>query len=204
MNEPRESGASTDVERNSALPAHGSGWDELVHQCAKGDQDALAALYDKASRLIYGVALRILARPEDAEEVAMDVFIQVWRTAARFDQSRCSAVSWLVLLTRSRAIDRIRSRAVRQRHEEPIEDDWTPAASGADPEESFRIGQLGTRVRNAMQALSAEQRHAIELAFFSGLTHVELARNLGLPLGTAKSRIRASMIKLRESLGEYA
>jgi hypothetical protein len=136
MNESREIGVTTDGERKSAWPALGSGWDELLEDCAKGNQDALAALYDQSSRLIYGVALRILAKHEDAEEVAMDVFIQVWRTAAKFDRSRSSAISWLVLLARSRAIDRIRVRAGRQRLEEPMEDDSIEAAGGTDPEEA--------------------------------------------------------------------
>jgi RNA polymerase sigma-70 factor (ECF subfamily) len=179
-------------------------WEHLVRRCAKGDQGALSALYDQSSPLVYGVALRILSKPEDAEEVTVDVYNQVWRSSANFDRSRGSVTSWLIVLARSRAIDRIRARATRERREEPIEEHTTLQSSGDNPEESTRVGQLSDKVRAALAVLSAEHRRAVELAFFSGLSHAELAERLGIPLGTAKTRIRTSMNKLRESLGEYA
>ena len=171
---------------------------------SEGEQSALSALYDESSGLVYGVALRMLSNPADAEEVTVDVYNQVWRTAASFENSRGSVTSWLVVLARSRAIDRIRSRTARERREEPIVDQTLFPSGGNNPEEEFSVGQLRHKVRTALDSLSAEHRRAVELAFFSGLSHSELAERLGLPLGTVKTRIRSSMIKLRESLAEYA
>jgi RNA polymerase sigma-70 factor (ECF subfamily) len=182
----------------------GSGWEELVRSCAQGDQEALAALYDQSSALVYSVAHRLLSNPADAEEVTVDVYNQVWRTARNFETSRGSVTAWLVMLARSRAIDRIRSSAKRTRVESPIIESMDLPASGIDPEEATEAGQQRLRIRAAMARLPAEQRVTVELAFFSGLSHSELAGHLGLPLGTVKTRIRSSMMKLRESLGEYA
>lgn len=150
------------------------------------------------------MVLRVLSRPEDAEEVTVDVYNQVWRTAASFENSRGSVTSWLIVLARSRAIDRIRASSARERREVPIVEHTTLPSSGNNPEEATGVSQLHQRVRAAMASLPAENRRAVELAFFSGLSHSELAEHLGLPLGTVKTRIRSSMIKLRESLGEYA
>jgi RNA polymerase sigma-70 factor (ECF subfamily) len=182
----------------------GSRWEELVRGCARGDHAALSSLYDQTSSLVYGVALRVLSNPEDAEEVTIDVYSQVWRTAAQFEAARGSVMAWLVMLARSRAIDRTRSRATRMRVEAPIADTACFAAQDAGPDRVTEAGQRRSRVRAAMDRLSADQRRVVELAFFSGLSHSELADHLGVPLGTVKTRIRASMVKLRESLGEYA
>jgi RNA polymerase sigma-70 factor (ECF subfamily) len=146
----------------------------------------------------------MLSNPADAEEVTVDVYNQVWRTAASFKNSRGSVTSWLVVLARSRAIDHIRSRTARERREEPIVDQAILPSGGDNPEEASSAGQLRHKVRRALAGLPTEHRRAVELAFFFGLSHSELAERLGLPLGTVKTRIRSSMIKLRESLAEYA
>ena len=177
-------------------------WGELLARCAKGDQSALASLYDQSSALVYSIALRMLADPGDAEEVAIDVYHQVWRTARSYDSSRGSVTSWLVTLARSRAIDRMRSRAVRTRSEEALDRHAAMPSFTAGPDETTLAGQRRQRILAAMAALSAEQREAIQLAFFSGLTHAELADRLRQPLGTVKTRIRLGIMKLREELGE--
>ncbi len=178
--------------------------EDLVGACARGDQDALAALYDQTSSLVYGVALRMLGIPADAEEITIDVYNQVWRSAAGFSTTRGSVTTWLAVLARSRSIDRIRARKTRQQQEEPISEHTDFSSRGMDPETATASGQRSHRVRAAMSGLPAEHRRAVELAFFSGLSHSELAERLGLPLGTVKTRIRWSMMKLRESLAEYA
>ena len=179
-------------------------WEDLVRGCAQADQACLATLYDQSSALVYGVALRVLSSPEDAEEVTLDVYNQVWRSAGNFANTRGTVTAWLVMLARSRAIDRVRSRAVRARVEEPIFEYAALASTGSSPEEATEAGQRRQRIRSAMASLPAEQRRAVELAFFSGLSHSELAGHLGVPLGTVKTRIRSSMMKMRELLGEYA
>jgi len=177
----------TDLERT---------WAGYVRRIAVGDQGALAALYDATNRLIYGMTLRILRNPADAEEVTLDIYTQVWRSAASFDDRRGSATAWLVTMARSRAIDRLRSRANRgQREEALLETDGSaPAASSVLP------GVAG-EVQAALLALAPEQREVIELAYWYGYSHSELAARLGQPLGTIKTRIRMGMMKLRSQLG---
>ena len=185
-------------------PDRDAAWRELLAVCAQGDQAALATLYDQSSALVYSSALRMLADASDAEEVAIDVYHQVWRNARSYDSSRGSVTSWLVTLARNRAIDRLRSRAIRARTEEPMGSHTDAPTFAAGPDETTLAGQRRKRILGAMAALSPEQREAIELAFFSGLTHAELADRLGQPLGTVKTRIRLGMINLREQLGELA
>ena len=179
-------------------------WADYVRRCARGDQAALGALYDETSRVVYSIALRVLAQPADAEEVTMDVYSQVWRTAASYREGRGSVATWLVMLARSRAIDRLRSRTNRISVEQPIPATADFAAPGPGPEQEAEWGRQITRVRNAVDSLPPEQRCALDLAVFSGLTHSELAEALHQPLGTVKSRVRLGMIKIREMLGDMA
>jgi RNA polymerase sigma-70 factor (ECF subfamily) len=175
-----------------------------VDRCAAGDQSALAALYDESSSLAYSLAMRLLGDTADAEEVTLDVYTQVWRTAASYDRARGSVVSWLVTLARSRAIDRLRSRANRTQREQPILEFSDFEAVTASPEQQVAFSQRSQRVRAAMASLAPEQSEALQLAFFSGLSHSELAKRLGQPLGTVKSRIRSGMMKLRMELEPFA
>ena len=149
---------------------------------------------------MYGLALRILGDVADAEEITLDVFTQVWKSASKFDPGRGSALAWLVMLTRSRSIDRLRSRADRDVRELPIADSRQPRDISNLPDENSFIRQQRMMVETALGGLTPEQRELIELAFFSGLTHSELALRTGLPLGTVKTRIRLGIIKLRELL----
>lgn len=166
----------------------------------EGDQSALAALYDATSRQVFGLALRILSDAADAEEVTLDVFSQAWRQSSRFDPARGDVVSWLLTLSHSRAIDRLRSRAGARKREEALDTVAESPAAGDDPEKTSFLAQRARAVRRALAALSTEQREVIELAYFEGLTHVEIADLLRQPLGTVKSRIRLGMTKLRDVL----
>jgi RNA polymerase sigma-70 factor, ECF subfamily len=166
---------------------------------ARGDHDALAELYDRHARLVYSLALRILRDQGDAEDVVQEVFSQAWRQAARYESSRGNVIAWLLNLTRSRAIDRLRGRRSR------------PDAAGdslalempdlAQPiDEKLALSGRATQIRAAVEELSVLQRMAIELAFYEGLTHVEIAERLELPLGTVKTRIRQGLLKLKDRL----
>ena len=181
-----------------------SAWKEYVGRAADGDQSGLAALYDESSPLVYSVALRMPGHREDAEEVTLDVYTQVWRTAASYDSSRGTVTGWLVTLARSRAIDRMRARGARMEREQPMVNFFDLEVDTPSPEQESEAGQRRWRVLAALATLAPEQREAIQLAFFSDLTHGELASHLGQPLGTVKSRIRLGMIKLREQLELYA
>lgn len=178
-------------------------WKKLVSGAAEGSQDALAALYDQSLHLVYPLSLRILRNPSDAEEVTLDVYAEVWKRAPTYDPSRGSVAAWLVTLTRSRAIDRLRARAARSHLEEPVTGHVT-IDSADDPEEATVIGQRRRLVKTAVETLPPEQRKAIELAFFDGLSHAEVAAQLGAPLGTVKTRIRLGMVKLREVVAVLA
>ena len=177
-------------------------WKGYVERAAQGDQTALASLYDESSKLVYAIALRLLGQAADAEEVTLDVYSQVWRTAATYRSERGSVTAWLTTLARSRALDRARSRVSRARFEEPMigGTEMKAEADEASPEMTTAAAQRRRHVLSALATLSPEQREAVQLAFFSDLTHSELAEKLRQPLGTVKTRIRLGMMKLREQL----
>lgn len=173
---------------------------ELLHAVARGDEAALASLYDRYRLILFGLILRILHSRPEAEDVLQDVFIQVWKRAADFDESRGRAFTWLVTLARSRAIDRLRALDSRQRtaNESLLA---VPESISDAAEDAFKSEQREV-VRAALDELPEEQRQALVLAYFEGLTQSEIAARLGAPLGTVKTRMRSGMIKLRELLGE--
>jgi RNA polymerase sigma-70 factor (ECF subfamily) len=172
----------------------------LVEQVAAGDQAALATLYDTTNRLVYGLILRVLGDASSAEEVLLDVYTQVWRQAASYDISRGTPLAWLTTIARSRAIDRLRSGWQDQQRKEPLETLGDAVADAANPEETTVASERQRLVRAALAELSPEQREVIELAYYSGLSHSEIAEKLNQPLGTVKTRTRLGMMKLREAL----
>jgi RNA polymerase sigma-70 factor (ECF subfamily) len=179
---------------------HDQRWRGYLEGIRARHSSSLESLYDETSRVLYGLAYRVLKDPADAEEVILDVYYQIWNSVSHFDPSRGSVWSWLTVITRNRAIDRLRKSKTRRSHELPVEEPIEQASTTPQPETQSIFVQESTLVRQAMAALAAEQREAIELAFFSGLTHSEVAETLGMPLGTIKSRIRMGIQKLRETL----
>ncbi len=172
----------------------------LVKQVSEGDQTALAALYDETNRLIYGLVLRVLNDTSSAEEVLLDVYTQVWRQAASYDTSRGTPLAWLTTIARTRAIDRLRAGWQDQQRKEPLDAVGDAPANTASPEELTVASERQRFVREALNTLSPEQREVIELAYYSGLSHSEIAAKLNQPLGTVKTRTRLGMMKLREAL----
>jgi RNA polymerase sigma-70 factor (ECF subfamily) len=175
-------------------------WTGYMTAIQNRQAEALAQLYDETSRVLYGLASRILSDPADAEEVLLDTYQHVWNAAGSFDASRGSVLAWLATMTRNRAIDRLRQGSTRRSRELPFDADRDWASDHPAPEAEMRFGQERALIRRAMSALAPEQREAIELAFFRGMTHVEVAETLNAPLGTIKSRIRTGIQKLREAL----
>jgi RNA polymerase sigma-70 factor, ECF subfamily len=175
-------------------------WGAYVRRCASRDESALAALYDESGPLAYAVAMRILQDEADASEVVLDVYKQVWEAAGRFDEGRGSAAAWIVMLARSRATDRRRSRAVRMHATVQVEQLEELKSSEPNPEGLAMASQSGRSVMQALAAIPTEQRQALELAYFAGLSHSEIAERLGEPLGTVKTRIRLAVGRLRELL----
>ncbi len=177
----------------------------LLRRMADGDESALAALYDRWVERVHTVAYWILQDTDEAEDVVEETFWQAWRSAARYDGARSAGSTWLVMIARSRALDRLRAQRRRE--------DWTAATStaGALLDEAM-AGEPGTTavpergehsavLAEAIGALPSEQRQALELAFFGGLSHSEIAAQTAQPLGTVKTRIRLAMEKLRQRLG---
>ncbi len=174
---------------------------EMIRRVARGDSSALAELYDATSPFVFGLALKILRDSGAAEEVTLDVFLQVWRQARAFDDKRGKPSAWLVTMARSRAIDRLRSKARPWVSAEPLDAAAARSSDGPGPHEECERSERRRRVASAMAQLSPEQREAITTAYFSGLSHSEIAARLGKPLGTIKTRIRLGMMRLREILG---
>ena len=175
----------------------------LVSRIERRDADALAALYDRYAARVNGLASRILGDTGDAEEVVQEVFLYAWRSAASYDGSRGTVLAWLLVAARSRAIDRLRARRPGGRERtRPLDDAPEPAA--ADDVEAGVDGRRWEAVcRAAVAELPAEQREALELAYFSGLTQQEIAAKTGTPLGTVKTRVRLGLMKLRERIRPY-
>jgi RNA polymerase sigma-70 factor (ECF subfamily) len=178
---------------------------ELVGRLAAGDESALASLYDRHGKTLYGLAYRILTDREDAEEVVMDAFTQAWRGAGSYSAERGSVAAWLVVLVRSRALDRLRSRERRQRAlgRAALVDPLAPSPGmGAGPlpsDAGAERGERRERVLAVLASLPESQRRCIELAYYDGLTQTEIAERLAEPLGTVKTRVRLGLMKLREA-----
>jgi RNA polymerase sigma-70 factor (ECF subfamily) len=178
----------------------------LIRLVAEARTEALSELYDRYSRLVYSLALHILRDPASAEEVTQDVFFRIWEKAETYRVEQARVSTWLTSIARNRSIDLLRRREIRpEGHSQAWEDlppGAIPVANGYAPEDLAERNLQAQRVRAAMVDLPPEQRQALTLAFFNGLSHSEIAEALGEPLGTVKTRIRMAMQKLRASLGE--
>jgi RNA polymerase sigma-70 factor (ECF subfamily) len=149
---------------------------------------------------VHGLVLRVVRNPALAEEVTQEVFLEVWRTASRFDRGRGSALSWLLTMAHRRAVDRVRSAEAASRNETTYHR-RNPAVDYDETAEAAAASLEARRVRAALDALTAVQREALELAYFGGYTHTEVATMLDLPVGTAKTRIRDGLIRMRDAMG---
>ncbi len=181
---------------------------DLLVRAADGDQQAIAALYDRYGDVLYAVAYRVARQRADAEDAVVEAFTQAWRDASRFEASRGSVAGWLAMIARSRALDIVRARVRRDRitTSASSRDPDGPLAMGSsptDPADSYDSTERKRQVQAALETLSPPQRQAIELAFFEGLSQSEIAQRLQEPLGTIKTRVRLGMQKLRESLRPF-
>ena len=173
---------------------------DLLHRAGFGDEQAFAEFYDATSARAYGLALRVVRNPAHAEEITQEAYIDAWRSSTRYDAKRGSAAGWLLTIVHRKAVDRIRSVEAATTRDEtwnretvPVDHDQTSEAAHASLESA--------RVRNAVATLTDVQRRAVELTYFGGYTHTEVATLLDVPLGTAKTRIRDGLIRLRDLMG---
>lgn len=168
----------------------------LVAAIRSGDQSAMGALYDRYSSIVYSVALRVLGDTGAAEDVLQDVFMQLWRNPGAFDASRGNLGAWLAVITRNRSIDALRKRRPETDFENVVLSVEPDLATDADR------SRAAAKVRSALAAMPDGQRKALELAYFQGLTHTEIAAKTGEPLGTIKTRIRAGLLALRKAFSQ--
>ena len=172
----------------------------LVQRVLQRDMSAFEELYDRHSRLVYTLILRIVQQATTAEEVVQDIFLQLWRNASRYDGSRGPFLPWLLALARNRALDQLRLKGERQRRREEQTEHLPHATAIPDFEGALDQKRRAIRVREVMGSLNPLQKRAIELAYFEGLTHSEIASVLNEPLGTVKSWIRNGLLKLKQGL----
>ncbi len=172
----------------------------LVRRLLQRDVGAFEELYDRHSRLVYALVLRILRQATTAEEVVQDIFLQLWRKASQYDGSRGPFVPWLLTMARNCAPDQLRLKSERQRRREEQAEKLPPVPTIPDFEASIDEKRRASRVRALIAELSPQQQKAIELAYFEGLSHSEIADTLKQPLGTVKSWIRNGLLRLKEGL----
>jgi len=172
----------------------------LIERMMAGDEAALSTLYDRYSAMLFGMLMRILRDQQAAEEVLQDMFLQLWRNAAQFDAKRGSLPAWLMVIGRNRAISRLRGRRDREVLEEEEGDYANTFASGQNIEDEAVRAELARNISAALEQLPAEQKQAVELAYFEGMTQSEIANRTGTPLGTVKTRVRTAMQTLRQIL----
>lgn len=164
------------------------------------DADALARLYDRYSGMLLGLAMRVLGDPSDAEEILQETFLQVWNQAERYDPRRSSVSTWLVLIARSRSIDRLRSRRVAERTVSAAQKEKGDRHTSPEGIRNVFKQERRQRLQDAMAELPAEQRGVLEMAFYRGMTQSEIAAETGIPLGTVKTRTLLAVKKLRRAL----
>ena len=182
------------------VPAAAPDLADLLQRAGRSDESAFAELYDATSARAYGLALRVVRNPAHAEEVVQEAYLDAWRSSGRFDPARGSAIGWLLTIVHRKAVDRVRSAEAAsardttyQRETDPVPHDQTAEQAHASLD--------AQRVRGAVAGLTDVQRQAVELAFFGGYTHTEVAQMLDVPVGTAKTRIRDGLIRLRDAMG---
>jgi RNA polymerase sigma factor (sigma-70 family) len=175
----------------------------LVERIAQQDQSALSALYDRYARVIYSIAYKSLGSVEESEEVVLDVFGQVWRAADRYDAQKARVDTWLLMMARSRVLDRLRARQRLSRKADAMVEAVQTQPPSPDPIEDAVISERRTQVLAALEQIPIEQRQMIEMAYYQGLSHREISQQTGISLGTVKTRIRLGLNKLRISLGNW-
>lgn len=186
-------------------PAAGGGTEQdrlaaLLRAVAKGDETAFATVYDETAARVHGLVLRVLRNPAQAEEVTQEVYLEVWRRASRFDPGRGSPFAWLMTMAHRRAVDRVRSSQSASTRDQTWEA-RTREVQFDSTADTVAARLDAQRVRTALDELTGAQREAVSLAYLGGYTHREVASLLDLPLGTAKTRIRDGLIRLRDQLG---
>lgn len=189
--------------RNMQVRGEAAGATHLLQKVARQDREAFSQLYDRCSSLVFTLAMRMLRERSDAEDLLQDVFVQVWRQAANYDEARGSLEAWIINIARSRAIDKLRSTR-RREQSFVLTDDPSLAESSDNVEASVTDSEVRMTMSSALANLPESQRKLLEMAYFEGLTQTEIAERLAEPLGTVKTRMRAGIQRLRDMLKTQA
>ena len=188
---------------DTSIDAASASADDLLSLAAQGDEAAFGSLYDLTSSKVFGLVRRVVRDPAHAEEVTQEVYLQVWRQAGRFDRAKGSAVSWVLTVAHRRAVDRVRStQAAADRDVRAAERDVVPPHDQVA--ETVELRLEAERVRRCLDGLTELQRESVTLAYYQGLTYVEVGSVLSIPLGTVKTRMRDGLIRLRDCMGVSA
>ena len=196
--ESMASTASTNAEHPVSLTDESA--IEALERAGRGDRQALLSLYDRYAPILLAVATRVTGSPAEGEEVVQDAMVRAWLEAPSYDRTRGSPIAWLLTLTRNRAIDIVRARGRRTAYEMAATDEALRSEPSPTPESELGDAQRSHAVRRALASLSGEQRAVLDLAYFSGLSHSEIAERLQQPLGTVKTRIAQCIRRLRDEL----
>lgn len=178
----------------------------LIERIVLRNEKSLEELYDRYSRIIFSLALRIVKKKEDAEEILQNVFLQIWDKANTFDSQKGNVYSWIVTLTRNKSIDKLRSKSYKSENQNvTIKEELLtfPNTSNYSTIDAVTMNERISIVKNALSQIPEEQKSVIELAYFEGYTQIEISETLDIPLGTVKTRMRQAMIKLRTILSDY-
>jgi RNA polymerase sigma-70 factor (ECF subfamily) len=176
---------------------------QLIVRIAQADKQAISLLYAKYARLVYGTVLAIVKSPEEAEEVVVDVFAQVWRTASSYDRRKSKVTTWLITISRSRAIDRLRSLQRQTKIVTATSQAYPPPAEQHTPEANAIFAEQKQYIQQALSHLPTEQKQVVEMIYLQGLTHRETAQILSIPEGTVKTRLRLGIAKLKVILTDH-
>ncbi len=174
---------------------------DLLQRAGRGDESAFAGVYDATSPRLYGLVLRVVRDPAQAEEVTQEAYLEIWRQSARFRPELGRPLSWMLTIAHRRAVDRVRSAEAGARRDSAYDAQRTTTLAGDSTADLATASLEAKQVRRALDALTVAQREAIELAYYGGYTHAEVAAMLNLPIGTAKTRIRDGLIRLRDAMG---
>ena len=170
----------------------------LLSQISEGDQEAMREFYKKTVRLVYSISRRIICNSEEAEETALEVFMYVWNSASQYDPELSKPLSWLLMITRSRAIDKIRKSAKSVKTDDYKDESFVIGTE--NPEDTCISSERRKIVRNAMSQLTSKQKEVIELSYYHQYSHSEIAERVGIPVGSVKSTIRVALVKLKNSI----
>ncbi len=203
MMDPMDAAPSDRTPVGGAAPVAADALPDLLVRSARGDENAFAGLYDATARRVHGLVLRVCRNPAIAQEVTQEVYLEIWRQSARYSPDRGSALAWMLTIAHRKAVDRVRSVEAADRRD--VVHAAKEAGTAFDETAEKVTARLDAqRVHRALASLTEVQRQAVELAYLGGYTHTEVARLLDLPLGTAKTRIRDGLIRLRDTMGVSA